>query len=239
MRALRLGDSEPRAHQYRAGVFAVDGLASRAVRRRRRRQGLRELALERLVERDDRALVVAAHEEEVDAGGVQHVTDEEQVFDERLMRRERRVDQPGDALAHHDIGSIVRGRPRSRDGPRSARRAEFSVGFGCRLQREIVGRGATSGHVLRSLWTSQHYTGGRGLLPHCSDRSEDHVDATCGCDTIDTCDAATSVIVAPARSAMLRWMAGGMTRSSVPTTAQLGMRLPRGAFGRRRRWRRA
>jgi hypothetical protein len=32
-----------------------------------------------------------------------------------------------------------------------------------------------------------------------------------------------SVIVEPARSAMLRWVAGGMTRSSVPITAQLGM----------------
>ena len=45
---------------------------------------------------------------------------------------------------------------------------------------------------------------------------------TCGCDTIETCEPATSVIVAPARSAMLRCVAGGMTRSSVPTTAQLG-----------------
>ena len=33
--------------------------------------------------------------------------------------------------------------------------------------------------------------------------------AACGWDTIDTCDPATSVIVAPARSAMLRWVAGG------------------------------
>ena len=30
------------------------------------------------------------------------------------------------------------------------------------------------------------------------------------------------MIVAPARSAMCRWVSGGMTRSSVPTTAQLG-----------------
>ena len=30
-----------------------------------------------------------------------------------------------------------------------------------------------------------------------------------GCDTIDTCDPATSVIVAPARSAMLRWVPAG------------------------------
>src|SRR5690242_6182144 len=47
--------------------------------------------------------------------------------------------------------------------------------------------------------------------------------AACGWDTIETCDPATSVIVEPARSAMLRWVAGGMTRSSVPITAQLGM----------------
>ena len=33
----------------------------------------------------------------------------------------------------------------------------------------------------------------------------------------------TVVIVEPARSAMLRWVAGGMTRSSVPITAQLGI----------------
>ncbi len=47
--------------------------------------------------------------------------------------------------------------------------------------------------------------------------------AAAGWDTIDTCDPAVSVIVEPARSAMLRCVAGGMTRSSVPTTAQLGM----------------
>ena len=47
--------------------------------------------------------------------------------------------------------------------------------------------------------------------------------AACGWDTIDTWDPATSVIVEPARSAMLRWVAGGMTRSSVPMTVQLGM----------------
>ena len=45
---------------------------------------------------------------------------------------------------------------------------------------------------------------------------------TCGLDTIETCDAATSVIVAPARSAIRRWVSGGITRSWVPTTAQLG-----------------
>ena len=37
-----------------------------------------------------------------------------------------------------------------------------------------------------------------------------------GCETIETCDAATSEIVAPARSAMRRCVARGMTRSSVP-----------------------
>src|SRR5450432_4023975 len=47
--------------------------------------------------------------------------------------------------------------------------------------------------------------------------------ATSGWETIDTCDAATSVIVEPARSAILRRAAGGMTLSSVPITAQLVM----------------
>ena len=42
---------------------------------------------------------------------------------------------------------------------------------------------------------------------------------TSGCDTIDTCEASTSVIVAPARSAILRCAAGGMILSSVPITA--------------------
>jgi len=40
---------------------------------------------------------------------------------------------------------------------------------------------------------------------------------TWGFDTLET-----SVIVAPARSAMRRWVSGGITRSPVPTTAQLG-----------------
>jgi hypothetical protein len=44
----------------------------------------------------------------------------------------------------------------------------------------------------------------------------------CGCETIETCEPATSVIVAPARSAMWRWVSGGIARSSVPTTVQLG-----------------
>ena len=43
-----------------------------------------------------------------------------------------------------------------------------------------------------------------------------------GWDTIETWEAATSVMVAPARSAIRRWAAGGMIRSSVPTTVQLG-----------------
>jgi len=43
-----------------------------------------------------------------------------------------------------------------------------------------------------------------------------------GWETIETCEAATSEIVAPARSAMRRNVAAGMTRSSVPITAQLG-----------------
>jgi hypothetical protein len=37
--------------------------------------------------------------------------------------------------------------------------------------------------------------------------------AAAGWDTLDTCDPATSVIVEPARSAMLRCVAGGMTRA--------------------------
>ena len=45
---------------------------------------------------------------------------------------------------------------------------------------------------------------------------------TWGCDTIETCEPATSVIVAPARSAMWRCVSGGITLSSVPMTAQLG-----------------
>ena len=47
--------------------------------------------------------------------------------------------------------------------------------------------------------------------------------AAAGWDTIDTCDPATSVILEFARSAILRCVAGGMMRSSVPITAQLGM----------------
>jgi hypothetical protein len=46
--------------------------------------------------------------------------------------------------------------------------------------------------------------------------------AAAGWDTIDTWEPATSLIVEPARSAILRCVAGGITRSSVPTT-QLGM----------------
>ena len=50
-----------------------------------------------------------------------------------------------------------------------------------------------------------------------------------GRDTIDTWDASTSVIVAPARSAMRRCVAIGMTRSWVPSTAQLGIVFHAGA----------
>ena len=56
--------------------------------------------------------------------------------------------------------------------------------------------------------------------------------AACGWDTIDTCEPATSVIVEPARSAICRWVAGGMTRSSVPITAQLGMVFQAWPLGR-------
>jgi hypothetical protein len=45
---------------------------------------------------------------------------------------------------------------------------------------------------------------------------------TSGWDTIDTCEASTSVIVAPARSAILRCAAGGMILSSVPITVPDG-----------------
>src|ERR1700678_4648044 len=47
--------------------------------------------------------------------------------------------------------------------------------------------------------------------------------AALGWDTMDTCDPGVSVIVEPARSAILRSVAGGMTRSSVPIAAQLGI----------------
>lgn len=43
-----------------------------------------------------------------------------------------------------------------------------------------------------------------------------------GWETIETWDAATSVTVARARVAMRRWVSGGMIRSSVPITVQLG-----------------
>ena len=43
-----------------------------------------------------------------------------------------------------------------------------------------------------------------------------------GWDTIEACEPAISVTVAPARSAMWRCASGGITRSSVPTTVQLG-----------------
>ena len=41
------------------------------------------------------------------------------------------------------------------------------------------------------------------------------------------------MIVAPARSAIRRWWSGGITRSSVPMTAQLGMVFQAGGPGRR------
>ena len=66
-------------------------------------------------------------------------------------------------------------------------------------------------------------------LPHSGDRGEDRVDVTCGFDTIETCEPAASVTVAPARSAMCRWVSGGMVRSAVPTTAQLGKDFHAGA----------
>ena len=47
---------------------------------------------------------------------------------------------------------------------------------------------------------------------------------TClGCDIITTCDDRISIGVAPARSAMNRWVAGGIVRSSEATTYHDGM----------------
>src|SRR5689334_15878840 len=46
--------------------------------------------------------------------------------------------------------------------------------------------------------------------------------AASGWDTNETCEAATSMIVALARSAMNRWSAGGIALSSVPTRYQHG-----------------
>src|ERR1700743_352191 len=47
--------------------------------------------------------------------------------------------------------------------------------------------------------------------------------ATSGWETIDTWDAATSVMVEPARSAIFRRVAGGMRLCSGAMTAELGM----------------
>jgi len=47
--------------------------------------------------------------------------------------------------------------------------------------------------------------------------------ATWGRDTIETWEPATSVIVAPARSVIRRCASGGITRSSLPMTVQLGI----------------
>ena len=61
---------------------------------------------------------------------------------------------------------------------------------------------------------------GRTALGHPTAATAARIAATdtSGCDTIDTCEASTSVIVAPARSAILRCAAGGMILSSVPIT---------------------
>jgi hypothetical protein len=64
---------------------------------------------------------------------------------------------------------------------------------------------------------------GFSLAADGGDGCEDGVDRGRKMGHHDTCDPAVSVIVEPARSAMLRCVAGGMTRSSVPITAQLGM----------------
>ena len=75
---------------------------------------------------------------------------------------------------------------------------------------------------------------GLRLLVDGGDRGEDRRRSRRpGWDTIETCDPSTSVIVAPARSAIERCVAGGMTRSSVPTTAQLGIVFHAAVCGRR------
>jgi hypothetical protein len=69
----------------------------------------------------------------------------------------------------------------------------------------------------------------RWAAPTAADAARIASIVACGWDTIDTCEPATSVIVAPARSAIRRCVAGGMTRSSVPRTAQLGSDFHPGA----------
>jgi hypothetical protein len=46
--------------------------------------------------------------------------------------------------------------------------------------------------------------------------------AASGCDTIEACEAGTSSIVDSARSAMNRWVAGGIALSPVPSRYQDG-----------------
>src|ERR1700755_1553260 len=53
--------------------------------------------------------------------------------------------------------------------------------------------------------------------------------AASGCDTNDTWEAGTSTIVAPARSAMNRWSAGGSALSSGPSRYQHGSVFHAGA----------
>ena len=71
---------------------------------------------------------------------------------------------------------------------------------------------------------------------------------TCGCDTIETCEPATSVMEAPARSAMCRWVAGGTPEDLENRLALVGdecvcdavaasLRPPRRNSGRAAVWR--
>ena len=50
----------------------------------------------------------------------------------------------------------------------------------------------------------------------------------CGCDTIDTCEASTSVMRAPAFLASARCAFGGMIRSCLPMIAHAGMSVQAG-----------
>ena len=58
------------------------------------------------VDGDERALIVAAHEEERDAGVVERVADREQVFDHRRLRGHVPVAQRVLPLAHHQVVAI-------------------------------------------------------------------------------------------------------------------------------------
>ena len=58
------------------------------------------------VDGDDRAFIIASHEEERDAGIVERVTDREEVFDHRRLGRHVPVPQCVLPLAHHQVVAI-------------------------------------------------------------------------------------------------------------------------------------